>query len=249
MNSIHRSSIFQAAATIVLVAAVTVAGWPITTNSQEPGFPECLYAGPGDSQRDESRSFRPTEHHDDCVRDVLRVSDFDEVVATERMFGLPSDQITFIGCAAAPFLTYPASIDPPYRVKIYYPATANADLKKYVAPILHEIGHAYQYRQAGSIQKLLASLNNSNERIELGADFLAGLAAKRLKMGPAEFETSFYLVGNYAIDPDSHGNPADRALAFRYGYNAPQTEQFEDSQYADFQDNGFAIVKHMGAPR
>jgi hypothetical protein len=249
MNFSDRSSFVQVAVTTVLVAVVTVAGWPITTRSQEPGFLECLYAGPGDSRRDESRSFRPTQHHDDCVKDVLGVSELDEVVAAERMFGLPSDQITFIGCAAAPFLTYPASTDPPFRVKIYYPVAPNSDLKKYVAPILHEIGHAFQYRQAGSTQKLLASLNNSIERIELGADFLAGLAAKRLKMSPGEFETSFYLVGNYAYDPESHGNPTDRALAFRYGYNSPQTKQFEDSQYADFQDNGFAIVKHMGAPR
>jgi hypothetical protein len=165
------------------------------------------------------------------------------------MFGLPSDQIAFIGCAAAPFMTYPVGMDPPFRVKIYYPVAANSDLKIYVAPILHEIGHAYQYRQSGSTQKLRASLDNSNERIELGADFLAGLAAQRLKINPGEFETSFYLVGSYAFDPDSHGNPADRALAFRYGYNAPPTKRFEDSQYADFQDNGFAIVKHMGAPQ
>jgi hypothetical protein len=165
------------------------------------------------------------------------------------MFGLPPDQITFIGCAAAPFMTYPASMDPPFRVKIFYPVADKSDLREYVAPILHEIGHAYQYRLFGSTEKLLASSDNSIERIELGADFLAGLAAQRLKLSPGEFETSSYLDGSYAFDADSHGNPADRALAFRYGYYSPPTEHFDDSQYVDFQESGFTIAKHLGAPQ
>ena len=64
------------------------------------------------------------------------------VLATEKMFGLPANQITFIGCAEAPFVTYPASMDPPFRVKVFYPSADKSDVREYIAPILHEIGHA-----------------------------------------------------------------------------------------------------------
>jgi hypothetical protein len=164
------------------------------------------------------------------------------------MLGLLADQIDFIGCATAPFLTQVISSVPPYRFRITYPTKGDPSRREHIAPILHEIGHAYQLKPFGSKKKLLASLDGSIERAELGADFLAGLAAQRLKMNPGDFETNLSLMGSYhSKNSESHGRPEDRAMAFRYGWNSPPRKSFDDSQYEDFQDNEFAQIKHSGA--
>jgi hypothetical protein len=252
LSSVFRLQAFRPAvvgASIIFILVTNLKLLP--TTAQVNGIPDCLYADAGDSSKDESRHFRPNKHPE-CLRDVLNISKLVEVQQAQRMFGLRSDQITFIGCAAAPFMTFPAGTDPPYRVEIFYPLiTDKSDPREYFAPILHEIGHAYQLNHAGgSIQKLKDSLHKSTERVELGADFLAGIAARLLKIDPGEFETSLYLSGSYyAADEDPHGNQADRSLAFRYGYEFPNATAFVDSQYTDFQRNGFGLVKHMGAPQ
>ena len=75
----------------------------------------------------------------------------------------------------APFLTVPGSGLTNSQFTIYYPTGDQITQGSYIAPLLHEMGHVFQLKQAGSYQKL-KDPGNSKERIELGADFIAGLA-------------------------------------------------------------------------
>lgn len=153
-------------------------------------------------------------------------------------------QIQFIGCDAAPFSTTPLNEEPPFRVRILYPTGKGITPDKYTGPIIHELSHVYQLKHAGSYKRLQDSLDNSNERIEMGADFLAGLVIRKLGLDPSVFEGSDYLTGNYHPSaPDSHGLPPDRSAAFEYGYQSESTKCL-DSQYTYFQDNDFARIKN-----
>jgi hypothetical protein len=185
--------------------------------------------------------------HPGCDRDVLNVSNNPDVKKAEKILALLSDEIEFIGCAGASFKTFPVKTEPSFKFRIFYRASNNLKSQEYLAPILHEIGHVYQLRQAGSIQSLLQSLDNSAERIELGADFLAGFAAHKLGINVALAQRSLFLVGSYRSDVrDSHGRPEDRTSAFRYGYFYEPEDSSLASQYADFQDNLFVQIKHSG---
>jgi hypothetical protein len=102
------------------------------------------------------------------------------------------------------------------RYLVTYPSNLN---RNYLAPITHELAHVLQMKNAGG----LAALRDREEprRIELGADFLAGLAhAKSLKkLSIEDFETNLQLAGTYKLAAD-HGPPEYRGQAFRIGSTA-----------------------------
>src|ERR1700733_5792595 len=98
MGSNIRSSIFRPAAAAVLLTCVVVLGVLPTIRSQGNVMPDCLYAGSDYTAQDDSRSFLPLKHGE-CKKDILKISDLVAVRETESMFGLRSDQITFVGCA------------------------------------------------------------------------------------------------------------------------------------------------------
>jgi hypothetical protein len=201
-------------------------------------LPDCLNVAPT------GESFKLSEHPE-CRNDQIRLSGNVKVQRAEEMLKLSPDEIVFIGCAAAPFNTRMVSMHPPFRIVIVYPVEHDSALLDYVPPILHELGHAYQLKRAGSMQKLLESLDPAIERIELGADFLAGLSAHRLGINPGLFERNHFLVGSYKPNQtDSHGRPEDRSSAFRYGYYYSSTDSLVDLPYRDFQDNLFSQTKH-----
>jgi hypothetical protein len=55
--------------------------------------------------------------------------------------------------------------------------------------------------------------------IELGADFLTGLAFNQVlkRLDTIDFETNLKLIGTYQVTLDSHGTPEHRTQAFRLG--------------------------------
>ncbi len=100
-------------------------------------------------------------------------------------------------------------------------------------------------RNAGGLAAL-KPLENSR-RIELGADFLAGLAfnisLKRLNSG--DFETNLQLVGSYKVEASDHGAPEHRTQAFRLGSTRmepyPQLTIIEAMDY--WNANDYARIK------
>lgn len=229
--------------TAALMLLSVIVGFAATNASQDNAVPDCL------NSDDTGGNFLRAAHPE-CKDDILRLSRDIEVQNIEKMLGIAADEITFIGCAPAPFQTKMVRTEPPFHFQILYHIGTDLKSRDFVAPIFHELGHVYQLRKSGSKNKLLQSVGGSVDRVELGADFLAGLAAHRLKMNPGDFETSLFLMGSYDSQrSDSHGRPEDRSAAFRYGYYSPSTNSFEDSLYADFQDNEFAQIMHSGAPR
>jgi hypothetical protein len=202
------------------------------TNAGRSNPPDCLQAG--GAVEPSISSTPPT-----CDRDRLRVSEDAAVRATEKLFHLSSAEIVFIGCeTASDFSTDVVRTSSSSHFVIVYPMSVSKS-SDYVAPMLHELGHVYQLKRVGDKEQLLQML----ERTELGADFLAGLAARKVGLNPGVFEISLRLVGSYRSSPRvSHGRPEDRSSAFRYGYNEPAGPL--DSQYDDFQDNLFSQLKH-----
>jgi hypothetical protein len=188
--------------------------------------------------------FRLSEHLKECFKDELRLAENASIQKTEIFFKVSADEVNFIGCVVAPLATTMLPVQPLLRFDITYPGGNISALTTYVPAILHELGHVYQLKKAGSRQKLEQSL--SGERIELGADFLAGLASHQLDLNPGLFERSLYLFGSYSSNQtDPHGRPEDRVSAFRRGYFYSPTELVVDSPYRDFQDNIFGqITRH-----
>jgi hypothetical protein len=209
----------------------------ILSTTQGRAFPDCLNLSPSPNQ------FNPTDHPD-CSKDPLDLSNDKAVRNGEALLDITPQEIRFIGCEPAPFVTFPA-VGLNSKFTIYYPTGIQLAHDKYVAPLLHEMGHVFQLKQAGSYKKLKASLDDSIERIELGADFIAGLGANRLDLEPNTFLINLNLVGGYSKGAQDHGRPEDRAAAFRNGYFYQEKQFTIADSYADFQDNRFAQIKHQ----
>jgi hypothetical protein len=221
-------------ATITACVILCCVGIPPQNEASRRNLLDCL------NSRDNEKPFELSQHRE-CKDDKAKLSEYHEVVGTEKMLGLASDQITFIGCAAAPFRTRMVDLEPPFHFEILYTFNPSFTSQDYVAPTLHEIGHIYQLKKAGSTNKLLDS---PIERLELGADFLAGLAAGRLGFkNPLLFERTLSLVGSYVAKSDSHSTPENRTKSFRYGFFYRSLDSTIDPIYADFQDNLFSQIK------
>jgi hypothetical protein len=194
-------------------------------------FPDCLHSSSGDERFE-------LKNHPECNGDPLNLARDPVVVEAEKIFSLTATEITFIGCATAPFAARMSRIEPSVHFEVLYHSDAKLN---YLAPTLHELGHLYQLKKAGSPQRLGGTI----ERIELGADFLAGLAAQKLAIeNPNLFQRSLFLAGSYTPKSDSHGKPEDRASAFRYGYFYQPSRVSLEAAYADFQDNLFSQIMH-----
>jgi hypothetical protein len=220
---------------ILLILICVVKGFSTSDGSSPNTMPHCLNS---------SSTEKPFElsKHPECTSDRANISNYREVKETEEMFGLKPAEITFIGCGAAPFSTSMVELDPPFHFQILYEAGDDSTSEdEYIAPILHELGHVYQFKKAGSPSKLFEL---STERLELGADFLAGFAAAHLGFkNPSLFERTLSLVGSYEVKSDSHSTPEGRTQAFRYGFHCRRSAPVE-SVYSDFQDNLFSQIKH-----
>lgn len=128
------------------------------------------------------------------------------------------------------------------RFLVRYPSSVRSN---YLAPIVHELAHVVQMRDAGSLAALNA--RDNSRRIELGADFLAGLAfnvsLKQLNGG--DFETNLELAGSYKVAADDHGLPEQRTQAFRLGSTRlePYTELTVQEALRYWNANDYARIR------
>ena len=158
----------------------------------------------------------------DCKPDPMHLKDEPVIRSALQAVGVPGSRIEMRGCAQASFrTTIISSVTRLNTYLIIYPTIQGYIVKDYFAPIIHELGHVSQLESAGSIGKLRAELKNSSERIELGADFLAGIIFRRHTNGLDRglFQRSARLLGSYRSDIQwSHGTPERRISAFRHGF-------------------------------
>jgi len=224
--------IFRTASRFVMIVLVSL----IAIADPTHGSIDCLNS-------DRQKDVFDLKAHKECTNDPFVVAQDDSIKQAEKLLGLSADQVTFIGCNAASFSTRMTELEQPFHFQILYSTLyARRDC---ISPLLHEIAHVYQLNRAGSPDKLLQSLRQSVQRVELGADFLAGLLAVRLGLNPGEFQKNLALVGSYDEESaDAHGLPADRTSAFRYGYFYDPKSGSLESQYADFQKNLFGQIKN-----
>lgn len=189
---------------LVAVAVVLISPCRLRAENTTP---KCLYGSY--TQGDETAPVAP------CGEDAKAIGSAPEVLAVMRTFGLQDGVVIFRSCPGGRFAAMPDSGDDK-RFLILYPSHVGSN---FLAPIVHELAHVVQMRDAGG----LAALNpkENSHRIELGADFLAGLAfniaLKHLNGG--DFETNLELAGSYRVTVDHHGLPEHRTQAFRRGSN------------------------------
>ena len=176
-------------------------------------IPNCLYGT--FTQGDEKTPIEP------CGADVKGIGADPNVLAVMRTFNIPTNVVVFQACPGGRFSAMPEGNDAK-RFLVRYPSSAKSN---YLAPIVHELAHVVQMRNAGGLT-LLKPKENSR-RIELGADFLAGLAFnKSLKhLNSGDFETNLQLAGSYKVESDDHGTPEHRTQAFRLGSNRKEPYQ------------------------
>lgn len=197
-----RNNLWLAAVAMLAVSLLTHT--PHLAAADAP-IPNCLY---GTFTQDGERT--PIEP---CGADVKGIGTDPNVLAVMRTFNIPTNVVIFQACPGGRFSAMPNGNNAK-RFLVRYPSTAKAN---YLAPIVHELAHVVQMRHAGGLAALKPKENS--RRIELGADFLAGLAfnisLKHLNNG--DFETNLQLVGSYKVETDDHGLPEHRTQAFRYG--------------------------------
>ncbi|MCY1525123.1 hypothetical protein D3C87_358800 [compost metagenome] len=194
----------------------------------DDSVPSCLYGT--FTQGDEKTPIEP------CGADIKGIGADPSVLAAMRTFNIPTNVVVFQACPGGRFSAMPDSTDST-RFLVRYPSTAKAN---FLAPIVHELAHVVQMRSAGGLAALRSK--ESSRRIELAADFLAGLAFNiSLKsLNGADFETNLQLAGSYKVEADDHGLPEHRTQAFRRGqvraYPYPQLTILESLAYWNAND-------------
>jgi len=190
----------------------------------------------------QERPFSLKDHPDKCFRDELNFSNVTDLQNAENLFGISASEIKFVGCDIAPFYARVDRTEPRLHFEIVYNSTL--DRSAATIAILHEIGHVYQLKRAGSQDGLLSSANQDLERVELGADYLSGLAIGRLHLSEKNFEVGLALVGSYEVHSGPHGFPHERSASFNYGVTAGKTVTSVSSLYDNFQDDDYGQIKH-----
>jgi hypothetical protein len=200
-----------------------------------PRIPDCLYVVA------QEYDFDVSKHRDKCFRDELGFGQNKTVRKTEDLLGIRPTEIKFIGCSIAPFYTRVDRTEPELHFEILY----NSEMTQSgsLIAIMHELGHVYQLKQAGSRERLLEALHRDLQRVELGADYLAGLSVARLNMSEKETAVGLALVGSYVVRAGSHGLPHERSAAFNYGHTDGKTNDSLGALYIEFQDNGYGQIK------
>jgi hypothetical protein len=190
----------------------------------------------------EEGSFSARDHRDKCFRDELGFANVAAIQNAEKLFGLSPGEIAFVGCDIAPFSVRIDRSEPELHFEILYNSTLEKNASS--VAILHELGHIYQLKQAGSYESLLSSAHQDLERVELGADYLSGLAIARLEMSEKDVDVGLALVGSYTIHSAPHGLPHERSASFNYGVTSGKTDDPVASLYETFQDDDYGQIKH-----
>lgn len=198
--------------TVAMLAASLATHTPYLAAADD-SIPNCLYGT--FTQGDETTPIQP------CGADVKGIGTDPNVLAVMRTFNIPTNVVVFQACPGGRFSAMPDGNDAK-RFLVRYPSTAKAN---YLAPIVHELAHVVQMREAGGLAALKPKENS--RRLELGADFLAGLAFNMSlhQLNSGDFETNLQLAGSYKVETDDHGTPEQRTLAFRRGSNRKEPYQ------------------------
>jgi hypothetical protein len=151
--------------------------------------------------------------------DPLRLAKDGDLAKVIRAFGIRPESILFTGCEGGVFSTaedqFSGSSGATNRYVITYPSGVKSD---FLAPITHELAHVLQIEMVGSLERLKDRMES--KRIELGADFLTGIAfshfLEQARLG--EFQHNLSLIGLYRdSSSEAHGSPMERTAAFRRG--------------------------------
>lgn len=161
-----------------------------------------------------------------CIQDNTGIGSTDEVAGLIRALELDAVQISFLSCDAYGFSAEARRNAGEMAITVTFPATSNDRDTSRLAPLAHELGHAVQFRQAGSQADLERLIPDSVDR-EVGADFLAGYAIRRMlgARNVTDFASSRDLPGQYVRTSDDHGEPLLRTNAFRSGFYLVDREQ------------------------
>lgn len=149
--------------------------------------------------------------------DPAHLANDSQVQRAMASLGISPSSVTFKGCEGAAFATIPDVLGT--RTSAHYTITYPvASGTNYFAPIAHELAHILQIEAAGTLQKLRKAY--VSKKIELGADFLAGLVLAEVltRRGVNQFQANPEIYGLYReLDTNAHGTPAERTAAFRFG--------------------------------
>jgi hypothetical protein len=180
-----------------------------------------------------------------CVSDPLKLSEQPEIKMAIKGFSLENVQINFKGCKRTSLHVSPKILDAThFRYEISYPILEQSKAR-YIAPIFHEIAHIFQLEKIGNYNALIDKY--SSRRIELEADFLAGvlLANFQKNLNQDEFLLSLQVLGKYReADTDAHGTPEQRSSAFLMGANL-SFDKFNRQFlkiHEEFQDNTYGYI-------
>jgi hypothetical protein len=149
--------------------------------------------------------------------DSLRVAEDPQVQKMMSFLGLAGKQIRFLGCKTYRFSATSEVNESGTHMRyvITYPTQA-AD--NFIGAIAHELAHLLQMELAMGAENLKAT--REAKRIELGADFLSGVAFNNALKGLSEDEYRRSLEsmnGLFELQQDARGTRSQRAAAFRAG--------------------------------
>lgn len=189
----------------VIVVALTIAA----TTPMAQLLRDCLFDNVvGSEQRNVTRCDTGSEDASNIARNP-------NVLKIMAAFKIAPDSVRFLGCSRIPFSAGNDFIE---GRKIKYVITYPTEATAFLAPIAHELAHVLQIETAGGLSALRAQ--RRSKEIELGADFLTGVAFSQVLPSADldEFQHSLSLIGAYVeLDPEAHGTPAQRTAAFRTG--------------------------------
>ena len=155
-----------------------------------------------------------------AYEDPRHIGDEPRVRQTLEALQIPASAVIFRGCVGRYFN---ASEDmrtgtATGKYVVTYPSDLQSSIHAMVAPVIHELAHVAQMRRVQGLENLRRAYEP--RRIELGADFVAGLIfAKVLKNADMkDFLLNLNLIGSYkTLDVSSHGTPEQRSGSFRRG--------------------------------
>lgn len=161
-----------------------------------------------------------------------------------RSLSIEPGKVRFKGCKGLRFSATPDGMakEGDRRYLITYPIEIT---QSYLAPITHELAHVLQMEMAGGLDPLRKTF--SSMRVELGADFLAGVifSSSLQTIDINQFQHNLELMGLYVeLETDAHGTPAQRTSAFRWGVHLNFDAMNRDIRIVneDFQANIYGKV-------
>jgi hypothetical protein len=174
--------------------------------------------------------------------DPLQLGRNEQVKKVMAAINAVPGSITFRGC---PGDVYAVRATSGTSYVVTYPPQVT---QGFIAPVTHELSHIVQIRAAGGMAPLAQRYRS--RRIELGADFLAGVLFRRVlpEVSRNEFQNHARLNGLYREQAErAHGTPVQRTSAFRIGVVglnetpgmtlAQASEWFQEDLYASIMVN------------